>query len=70
MKLKTFSAHFGLTFFKKIATTQKSVSQLITMIVILDSIFITDALGVYYSLILALILITPVIFLSRKVYMS
>ena len=56
--------------FKKIITTIKSVSQLITVIVILDSIFITDVLGVYYSLILVLVLITPVIFLSRKVYMS
>jgi hypothetical protein len=56
--------------FKKITTTIKSVSQLITVIVILDSIFITDILGVYYSLILVLVLITPVIFLSRRVYMS
>jgi hypothetical protein len=55
--------------FKKTSTI-KSVSQLITLIVILDSIFITDILGVYYSLILVLILITPIIFLSRKVYMS
>ena len=65
-----FIIYSHISLCKKIATTQKSVSQLITMIVILDSIFITDALGVYYSLILALILITPIIFLSRKVYMS
>lgn len=65
-----FIIYFHISLFKKIATTQKSVSQLITMIVILDSIFITDTLGVYYSLILALVLITPIIFLSRKVYMS
>ena len=65
-----FIIYSHINLFKKIATTQKSVSRLITMIVILDSIFITDALGVYYSLILALILITPIIFLSRKVYMS
>jgi 4-hydroxybenzoate polyprenyltransferase len=65
-----FIIYTHINLFKKIATTQKSVSRLITMIVILDSIFITDALGVYYSLILALILITPIIFLSRKVYMS
>ncbi|MGZ5500515.1 MAG: hypothetical protein ACXWEW_05145, partial [Nitrososphaeraceae archaeon] len=61
-------SHIGL--FKKIATTQKSVSQLITMIVILDIIFITDTLGVYYSLILTLALIIPVIFLSRRLYMT
>ncbi|MGZ5511451.1 MAG: UbiA family prenyltransferase [Nitrososphaeraceae archaeon] len=61
-------SHIGL--FKKIATTQKSVSQLITMIVILDIIFITDTLGVYYSLILTLVLIIPVIFLSRRLYMT
>lgn len=65
-----FIIYFHISLFKKIATTQKSVSQLITVIVILDSIFITDTLGVYYSLILALVLITPIIFLSRKVYMS
>jgi hypothetical protein len=40
------------------------------VIVILDSIFITDILGVYHSLILVLILITPVYFLSRKIDMS
>ena len=61
-------SHIGL--FKKIANTQKSVAQLITMIVILDIIFITDTLGVYYSLILALVLIIPVIFLSRRLYMT
>ena len=60
----------NIMLFKKTSTTLKSVSQLITLIVILDSIFITDILGVYYSLILVLILITPIIFLSRKVYMS
>jgi 4-hydroxybenzoate polyprenyltransferase len=55
---------------KKNTTILKSVSQLITVIVILDSIFITDILGVYHSLILVLILITPVYFLSRKIDMS
>ena len=59
-----------ISLFKKIATTQKSVSQLITMIIILDIIFITDTLGVYYSLILALVLIIPVIYLSRRLYMT
>ncbi len=56
--------------FKKNISILKSVSQLITVIVILDSIFITDILGVYYSIILVLILITPIFFLSKKVYMS
>ena len=60
----------NIMLFKKTSTTLKSVSQLITLIVILDSIFITDILGVYYSLILVLTLIIPIIFLSRKVYMS
>jgi 4-hydroxybenzoate polyprenyltransferase len=55
---------------KKNTTILKSVSQLITVIVILDSIFITDIFGVYHSLILVLILITPVYFLSRKIDMS
>ena len=55
---------------KKNTTILKSVSQLITVIVILDSIFITDIIGVYHSLILVLILITPVYFLSRKIDMS
>jgi 4-hydroxybenzoate polyprenyltransferase len=55
---------------KKNTTILKSVSQLITVIVILDSVFITDRLGVYHSLILVLILITPVYFLSRKIDMS
>jgi len=65
-----FIIYSNIMLFKKTSTTLKSVSQLITLIVILDSIFITDILGVYYSLILVLILITPIIFLSRKVYMS
>jgi len=56
--------------FKKNISILKSVSQLITVIVILDSIFITDILGVYHSIILVLILITPIFFLSKKVYMS
>jgi len=55
---------------KKNTTILKSVSQLITVIVILDSIFITDILGVYHSLILVLILITSVYLLSRKIDMS
>ena len=54
----------------KIATTQKSVSLLITTIVILDIIFMTDIIGVYYSLILALVLIMPIIVLSRRIYMT
>ncbi len=54
----------------KITTTQKSVSLLITTIVILDIIFMTDIIGVYYSLILALVLIMPIIVLSRKIYMT
>lgn len=65
-----FIIYSNIMLFKKTSTTLKSVSQLITLIVILDSIFITDILGVYYSLILVLTLITPIIFLSRKVYMS
>lgn len=65
-----FIIYSNIMLFKKTSTTLKSVSQLIMLIVILDSIFITDILGVYYSLILVLTLITPIIFLSRKVYMS
>jgi UbiA prenyltransferase family protein len=65
-----FIIYSNIMLFKKTSTTLKSVSQLITLIVILDSIFITDILGVYYSLILVLTLIIPIIFLSRKVYMS
>ena len=65
-----FIIYSNIMLFKKTSTTLKSVSQLITLIVILDSIFITDILGVYYSLILVLTLITPIIFLSRKIYMS
>ena len=65
-----FIIYSHISLFKKIGTTQKSVSQLITMIVILDIIFITDTLGVYYSLILALVLVIPVIFLSRRLYMT
>lgn len=65
-----FIIYSNIMLFKKTSTTLKSVSQLITLIVILDGIFITDILGVYYSLILVLTLITPIIFLSRKVYMS
>jgi len=56
--------------FKKNISILKSVSQLITVIVILDSIFKTYILGVYHSIILVLILITPIFFLSKKVYMS
>lgn len=65
-----FIIYSNIMLFKKTSTTLKSVSQLITLIVILDSIFITDILGMYYSLILVLTLITPIIFLSRKIYMS
>jgi hypothetical protein len=65
-----FIIYSNIMLFTKTSTTLKSVSQLITLIVILDSIFITDILGVYYSLILVLTLITPIIFLSRKIYMS
>jgi hypothetical protein len=65
-----FIVYSHISLFTKIATTQKSVSLLITMIVILDIIFMTDIIGVYYSLILALVLIIPVIILSKKIYMT
>ena len=65
-----FIVYSHISLLTKIATTQKSVSLLITMIVILDIIFMTDIIGVYYSLILALVLIIPVIVLSRKIYMT
>jgi hypothetical protein len=65
-----FIVYSHISLLTKIATTQKSVSLLITMIVILDIIFMTDIIGVYYSLILALVLIIPVIILSRRIYMT
>lgn len=65
-----FIIYSNIMLFKKNSTTPKSVGQLITLIVLLDSIFITDILGVYYSLMLVLTLIAPIIFLSRKVYMT
>ncbi|HSF01272.1 MAG TPA: UbiA family prenyltransferase, partial [Nitrososphaeraceae archaeon] len=55
---------------KKIITIQKSISQLIMMIVILDSVFITDMVGIYYGLTLSFLLIIPILFLSRKIYMT
>lgn len=65
-----FIIYSHISLLTKIATTQKSVSLLITMIVILDIIFMTDIIGVYYSLILAFVLIIPVIILSRRIYMT
>ncbi len=65
-----FIVYSHISLLTKIATTQKSVSLLITMIVILDIIFMTDIIGVYYSLILAFVLIIPVIILSRRIYMT
>lgn len=59
-----------ITLLKKIITIQKSISHLIMMIVILDSVFITDIVGIYYGLTLSLLLITPILFLSRKIYMT
>lgn len=61
-------SHINL--FKKIITIQKSISHLIMMIVILDSIFITDIVGIYYGLALLFLLIIPILFLSRKIYMT
>lgn len=65
-----FIIYSHISLLTKIATTQKSVSLLITMIVILDIIFMTDIMGVYFSLILAFVLIIPVIILSRRIYMT
>ena len=59
-----------INLFKKIITIQKSISRLIMMIVILDSIFITDIVGIYYGLTLSFLLIIPILFLSRKIYMT
>src|SRR5918995_50844 len=59
-----------INLFKKIITIQKSISHLIMMIVILDSIFITDIVGIYYGLTLLFLLILPILFLSRKIYMT
>ena len=59
-----------INLFKKIITIQKSISHLIMMIVILDSIFITDIVGIYYGLTLLFLLIIPILFLSRKIYMT
>lgn len=59
-----------ITLLNKIITIQKSISHLIMMIVILDSVFITDIVGIYYGLTLSFLLITPIIFLSRKIYMT
>ncbi len=59
-----------ITLLKKIITIQKSISHLIMMIVILDSIFITDIVGIYYGLTLSFLLIVPILFLSRKIYMT
>ncbi len=59
-----------ITLLKKIITIQKSISNLIMMIVILDSVFITDIVGIYYGLTLSFLLIIPILFLSRKIYMT
>jgi MFS superfamily sulfate permease-like transporter len=59
-----------ITLLKKIINIQKSISYLIMMIVILDSVFITDIIGIYYGLTLSFILITPILFLSRKIYIT
>ena len=59
-----------ITLLKKMITIQKSVSYLIMMIVILDSVFITDIIGIYYGLTLSFLLIIPIIFLSKKIYMT
>jgi 4-hydroxybenzoate polyprenyltransferase len=59
-----------ITLLKKIITIQKSISHLIIMIVILDSVFITDIVGIYYGLTLSFLLIIPILFLSRKIYMT
>ena len=55
---------------KRIITVQKSISYLIMMIVLLDSIFLTNILGVYYGIALSILLIIPMIFLSRRIYMT
>ena len=55
---------------KRIITVQKSISYLIMMIVLLDSIFLTNILGVYYGIILSILLIIPMVFLSRRIYMT
>ena len=59
-----------ITLLKKIITIQQSISYLIMLIVILDSVFITDIVGIYYSLTLSFLLIIPILFLSRKIYMT
>ncbi|HET9805940.1 MAG TPA: UbiA family prenyltransferase [Nitrososphaeraceae archaeon] len=59
-----------ITLLKKIITIQQSISYLIMLIVILDSVFITDIIGIYYSLTLSFLLIIPILFLSRKIYMT
>jgi 4-hydroxybenzoate polyprenyltransferase len=59
-----------ITLLKKIITIEKSVSYLIMMIVMLDSVFITDIVGLYYGLTLSFLLIIPILFLSRKIYMT
>ncbi|MGE0243193.1 MAG: UbiA family prenyltransferase [Nitrososphaeraceae archaeon] len=55
---------------KKITTVQKSISYLIMMIVFLDSIFLTNILGIYYGIALSILLVIPMIFLSRRIYMT
>ncbi len=65
-----FILYSQLTLVKKIITIQKCISYLIILIIILDSIFITDIIGIYYSLILSLLLILPILFLSKKIYMT
>jgi 4-hydroxybenzoate polyprenyltransferase len=68
--LFSFILYTQLTLVKKIITIQRCISYLIMLIIILDSIFITDIIGIYYSLTLSLLLIIPIIFLSKKIYMS
>lgn len=59
-----------ITLLKKITTVQKSISYLIMMIVFLDSIFLTNILGIYYGIALSTLLVIPMIFLSRRLYMT
>lgn len=59
-----------ITLLKKTMTIQRTISYLIMMIVILDSIFITDIIGIYYSFTLSFLLILPILFLSKKIYLT
>jgi 4-hydroxybenzoate polyprenyltransferase len=66
----TMIVYSQITLLKKIITIQKFISHLIMMIVILDSIFITDIVGIYYGFTLSFLLIIPILFLSRKIYIT